>query len=96
MFVYMSNMYKLFVSQMQTMLTGVREEFATFADVMNKVQYGDRILDEKIENNKVELQHQLADVVHMILALKVGLYGCFVTKNDSNSMISNFFLSGKK
>ena len=49
----------------------MKDGFTSAVKAMGEVQYGDRVLLEKVDNNKAEQDEQLADVVNMVLALKV-------------------------
>ena len=51
----------------------MKDGFTSAVEAMGEVQYGDRVLQEKVDNNKAEQDEQLADVVNMVLALKVNL-----------------------
>ena len=49
----------------------MKDGFTSALKAMGEVQHGDRVLQEKVDNNKAEQDEQLADVVNMVLALKV-------------------------
>ena len=54
----------------------MKDGFTSAVKAMGEVQYGDRVLQDKVDNNKAEQDEQLADVVNMVLALKVTLHAC--------------------
>ena len=57
--------------QLQGIVLGMKDGFTAALKAMGEVQHGDRVLQEKVDNNKAEQDEQLADVVNMVLALKV-------------------------
>ena len=49
----------------------MKDGFTSALKAMQEVQHGDQVLQQKVDNNKAEQDEQLADVVNMVLALKV-------------------------
>ena len=49
----------------------MKEGFVTAMHTLAEIQYGDQVLEEKVDNNKVQYDNQLADVLHMVVSLKV-------------------------
>ncbi len=45
--------------------------FTTAMEELSRIQYGDLVLQEKVDSNKKQYETQLADVVQMVLELKV-------------------------
>ena len=46
--------------------------FAGAMEALSHIQSGDQALSDKVVNNKQEHQHQLAEVLSMMLTLKVN------------------------
>lgn len=49
----------------------MKDGFTTAMEALAQIQYGDQVLQEKVDHNKSEYQQQLTDVVQMVLSLKV-------------------------
>ena len=50
----------------------MKSGFSDAIQALSTIQYGDQILEKKVDDSKQEYQEQLADVVQMVLSLKVG------------------------
>ena len=59
----------------------MKDGFTSALKAMGEVQHGDRVLQEKVDNNKAEQDEQLADVVNMVLALKVCTQDLIAIRN---------------
>ncbi len=58
--------------QLQGLVVEMRDGFARAVAALDEVQHGDRLLQEKVDSNKAQHEQQLADVVNMVLSLKVS------------------------
>ena len=47
--------------------------FSTALEALVQIQMGDQVLQERVNNNKIEHDSQLADVLNMVLSLKVSV-----------------------
>ncbi|XP_064621411.1 uncharacterized protein LOC135484162 isoform X3 [Lineus longissimus] len=61
--------YKL-LNQLQELVIEMKDAFTLAMGELSKIQYSDRLLEEKVEANNVENRKQVADVVQMVLSLK--------------------------
>ena len=50
----------------------MKSGFAGAVEALARVQYGDRLLEQRVDQNREQYELQLADVVSMVLALKVS------------------------
>ena len=50
----------------------MRDGFTSAMQALAKIQYGDQVLKETVDSNKAQYEQQLADVVQMVLTLKVS------------------------
>lgn len=55
----------------------MKDGFGSALAALKQVQYGDQVLQEKLDNNKAEQDQQLADVVNMVLTMKVRILNMF-------------------
>ena len=74
--------------QLQDMVKEMKMGFSTALEALVQIQMGDQVLQERVNNNKMEHDNQLADVLNMVLSLKVGPFisctnKCIHTKSPS-------------
>ena len=49
----------------------MKEGFSSAMTALADIQYGDQVLQEKVDSNKSQYEQQLTDVLQMVLSLKV-------------------------
>ena len=57
--------------QLQDMVREMKTGFSTALEALAQIQFVDQVLQERVSTNKVQHDSQLADVLHMVLTLKV-------------------------
>ena len=55
------------------MVREMKAGFSTALEALVQIQMGDQVLQERVNNNKIEHDSQLADVLNMVLSLKVRI-----------------------
>ena len=50
----------------------MRSGFESAMHTLAEIQYGDQALEQKVENNKAQYEKELADVLQMVVNLKVS------------------------
>ncbi|KAK2152039.1 hypothetical protein LSH36_341g03018 [Paralvinella palmiformis] len=58
------------LNQLQDMVKEMKMGFSTALEALVQIQMGDQVLQERVNNNKMEHDNQLADVLNMVLSLK--------------------------
>jgi hypothetical protein len=64
--------FQFFLFQLQELVVEMKDAFTLAMGELSKIQYSDKLLEEKVETNNAENKKQVAEVLQMVLSLKVN------------------------